>query len=66
METFNVESADLSKGDTPRSTHVTITGIVCEPNTSSSSGKNFRHDDTRPLHSITPASWRPASLSSIS
>ena len=28
METFDVESLDLSKGDTPRSTHVTITGIA--------------------------------------
>ena len=28
METFNVESLDLSKGDTPRSTHVAITGIA--------------------------------------
>src|SRR5437899_5649699 len=27
METFDGESLDLSKGDTPRSTHVTITGI---------------------------------------
>ena len=28
METVDVESLDLSKGDTPRSTHVTITGIA--------------------------------------
>ena len=28
METIDVESLDLSKGDTPRSTHVAITGIA--------------------------------------
>ena len=28
MEMVDVESLDLSKGDTPRSTHVTITGVA--------------------------------------
>jgi hypothetical protein len=59
METVNVESLDLSKGDTPRSTHVTITGIarteyIIEFGTKTSSTTIL--DRYIPL---TPASWRP-------
>jgi hypothetical protein len=59
METVNVESLDLSKGDTPRSTHVTITGIarteyIIEFGTKTSGSTIL--DRYIPL---TPASWRP-------
>ena len=59
METFDVESLDLSKGDTPRSTHVTITGIarteyIIEFGTKTSGTTIL--DRYIPL---TPASWRP-------
>jgi hypothetical protein len=59
METVDVESVDLSKGDTPRSTHVTITGIarteyIIEFGTKTSSTTIL--DRYIPL---TPASWRP-------
>ena len=55
----DVESLDLSKGDTPRSTHVTITGIarteyIIEFGTKTASTTIL--DRYIPL---TPASWRP-------
>jgi hypothetical protein len=58
-ETVDVESLDLSKGDTPRSTHVTITGIarteyIIEFGTKTSGTTML--DRYVPL---TPASWRP-------
>ena len=58
-ETFDVESLDLSKGDTPRSTHVTITGIarteyVVEFGTKSAGTTTL--DRYTPL---TPPTWRP-------
>ena len=60
METFDVERLDLSKGDTPRSTHVTITGIarteyIVEFGTKSSGGTT-RLDRYIPL---TAPTWRP-------
>jgi hypothetical protein len=59
METFDVESLDLSKGDTPRSTHVTITGIarteyIIEFGTKTSGTTIL--DRYIPL---APANWRP-------
>jgi hypothetical protein len=59
METVDVESLDLSKGDTPRSTHVAITGIarteyIVEFGTKTSGTTKL--DRYIPL---TPASWRP-------
>jgi len=59
METFDVDSLDLSKGDTPRSTHVTITGIarteyVVEFGTKSSGTTTL--DRYIPL---TAPTWRP-------
>ena len=59
METFNVESLDLSKGDTPRSTHVTITGIA---RTEYIIEFGTKRDSTTILDRyipLTPASWRP-------
>jgi hypothetical protein len=59
METFNVESVDLSKGDTPRSTHVTITGIA---RTEYIIEFGTKRDSTTILDRyipLTPASWRP-------
>ena len=58
-ETVDVESLDLSKGDTPRSTHVAITGIarteyIIEFGTKTSGTTVL--DRYIPL---TPASWRP-------
>jgi hypothetical protein len=58
-ETVDVESLDLSKGDTPRSTRVTITGIarteyIIEFGTKTSSTTVL--DRYIPL---TAASWRP-------
>jgi hypothetical protein len=58
-ETVDVESLDLSKGDTPRSTHVTITGMarteyIVEFGTKS--GGTTTLDRYIPL---TPATWRP-------
>jgi hypothetical protein len=59
METVDVESLDLSKGGTPRSTHVTITGIarteyIIEFGTKTSGTTIL--DRYIPL---TPANWRP-------
>jgi hypothetical protein len=59
METVDVESLDLSKGDTPRSTHVAITGIarteyIIEFGTKTSGTTIL--DRYIPL---TPANWRP-------
>jgi hypothetical protein len=59
MQTVDVESLDLSKGDTPRSTHVTITGIarteyIVEFGTKS--GSTTTLDRYIPL---TPPTWRP-------
>lgn len=59
METFDIEGLDLSKGDTPRSTHVTITGIarteyIVEFGTKS--GSTTTLDRYIPL---TPPTWRP-------
>jgi hypothetical protein len=59
METFDVESLDLSKGDTPRSTHVTITGIA---RTEYIIEFGIKRDSTTILDRyipLTPASWRP-------
>ena len=59
METFDVESLDLSKGDTPRSTHVTITGIA---RTEYIIEFGTKRDSTTILDRyipLTPASWRP-------
>ncbi|WP_157088650.1 hypothetical protein [Bradyrhizobium jicamae] len=58
-EAVDVESLDLSKGDTPRSTHVTITGIarteyIVEFGTKS--GSTTTLDRYIPL---TPPTWRP-------
>lgn len=57
-ETFDVESIDLSRGDTPRSSHVTITGIARTEYTvefgTKSSGTTL--DRYIPL---TAATWRP-------
>jgi hypothetical protein len=58
-ETFDVESLDLSKGDTPRSTHVTITGIA---RTEYIIEFGTKRDSTTILDRyipLTPASWRP-------
>src|SRR6266850_4821828 len=57
METFNVESVDLSKGDTPRSTHVTITGIA-RTEYIIEFGKKTSGTLDRYIR-LTPASWRP-------
>ena len=59
METVDVESLDLSKGDTPRSTQVTITGIarteyIIEFGTKS--GSTTTSDRYIPL---SPPTWRP-------
>ena len=59
METVDVENLDLSKGEAPRSTHVTITGVarteyIVEFGTKSSSTTML--DRYIPL---TPATWRP-------
>jgi len=59
METVDVESLDLSKGDTPRSTHVTITGIA---RTEYTIEFGTKRDSTTILDRyipLTPASWRP-------
>ena len=59
METVDVESLDLSKGDTPRSTHVTITGIA---RTEYIIEFGTKIDGTTILDRyipLTPASWRP-------
>jgi hypothetical protein len=59
METFDVESLDLSKGDTPRSTHVTITGVA---RTEYIVEFGTKRDSTTLLDRyvpLTPASWRP-------
>jgi hypothetical protein len=59
METFDVESLDLSKGDTPRSAHVTITGIA---RTEYIIEFGTKRDSTTILDRyipLTPASWRP-------
>jgi hypothetical protein len=58
-ETFDVESLDLWKGDTPRSTHVTITGIA---RTEYIIEFGTKRDSTTILDRyipLTPASWRP-------
>jgi hypothetical protein len=59
METVDVESLDLSKGDAPRSTHVTITGIARTEYTIEFGKKG---DSTTLLDRyipLTPANWRP-------
>ncbi|UPK03637.1 hypothetical protein [Bradyrhizobium sp. 170] len=59
METFNVESLDLSKGDTPRSAHATITGIA---RTEYIIEFGTKRDSTTILDRyipLTPANWRP-------
>jgi hypothetical protein len=59
METIDVESLDLSKGDTPRSTHVAITGIA---RTEYIIEFGPKRDSTTILDRyipLTPASWRP-------
>ncbi|WFU16419.1 hypothetical protein [Bradyrhizobium sp. CB3481] len=59
METVDVESFDLSKGDTPRSTHVTITGIA---RTEYIVEFGRKSSDTTMLDRyipLTPANWRP-------
>jgi len=59
METVDVESVDLSKGDTPRSTHVTMTGIA---RTEYIIEFGTKRDSTTILDRyipLTPASWRP-------
>ena len=59
METFDVESIDLSKGDTPRSTHVTITGTA---RTEYIIEFGTKGDSTTILDRyipLTPANWRP-------
>jgi hypothetical protein len=58
-ETVDVESLDLSKGDTPRSTHVTIAGIA---RTEYIIEFGTKRDSTTILDRyipLTPASWRP-------
>jgi hypothetical protein len=59
METVDVESLDLSKGDTPRSPHVTITGIA---RTEYIIEFGTKRDSTTILDRyipLTSASWRP-------
>ena len=59
METVDVGSLDLSKGDTPRSTHVTITAIA---RTEYILEFGTKRDSTTILDRyipLTPASWRP-------
>jgi hypothetical protein len=59
MEMVDIESLDLSKGDTPRSTHVTITGIA---RTEYIIEFGKKGDSTTLLDRyipLTPASWRP-------
>jgi hypothetical protein len=59
METVDVESVDLSKGDTPRSTHVTMTGIA---RTEYIIEFGTKRDSTTILDRyipLTPASWSP-------
>ena len=58
METVDVESLDLSKGDTPRSTHVTITGIARTEYTIEF-GKKTSGTILDRYIPLTPASWRP-------
>jgi hypothetical protein len=59
METVDVESLDLSKGDTPRSTHVTITGIARTEYTIEFGKKTSGTTILDRYIPLTPASWRP-------
>ena len=58
METVEVESLDLSKGDTPRSTHVTITGIARTEYTVEFGRKSSDTMLDRYIP-LAPATWRP-------
>ena len=64
METVDVESLDLSKGDTPRSTHVAITGIANRIHHRVRE-KDLQPDDTRPLHSIDSGELAPGPASRL-
>src|SRR5258705_4090586 len=59
METVDVESLDLSKGDTPRSTHVTITGIARTEYIIEFGKKTSGTAILDRYIPLTPASWRP-------
>jgi hypothetical protein len=59
METIDVESLDLSKGDTPRSTHVAITGIARTEYIIEFGKKTSGTTILDRYIPLTPASWRP-------
>jgi len=59
METIDVESLDLSKGDAPRSTHVTITGIARTEYIIEFGKKTSGTTMLDRYIPLTPASWRP-------
>jgi hypothetical protein len=59
METFDVESLDLSKGDTPRSTHVTITGIARTEYIVEFGAKSSGTTTLDRYTPLTPPTWRP-------
>jgi hypothetical protein len=58
-ETVDVESLDLSKGDTPRSTHVAITGIARTEYIIEFGKKTSSTTILDRYIPLTPASWRP-------
>jgi hypothetical protein len=58
-ETVDVESLDLSKGDTPRSTHVAITGIARTEYIIEFGKKTSSPTILDRYIPLTPASWRP-------
>jgi hypothetical protein len=58
METVDVESLDLSKGEAPRSTHVTITGIARTEYTVEFGRKSSDTMLDRYIP-LTPATWQP-------
>jgi len=59
METVDVASLDLSKGDTPRSTHVAITGIARTEYIIEFGKKTSGTTILDRYIPLTPASWRP-------
>jgi hypothetical protein len=59
-ETFDVESLDLSKGDTPRSTHVAITGIARTEYIVEFETKTTTMTTVDRYIPLTPATWRPS------
>ena len=59
METVDVESLDLSKGDTPRSTHVAITGIARTEYIIEFGKKTSGTTILDRYIPLSPASWRP-------